>query len=243
MEGKVSLARQNPALLNTERLLRLYGLCAKFEKEGREFVLSKEMAEHLGCSASVVRKDLSNIGRLGTRGRGYRVAEVVHMLRRFLGNGMPKNAVLIGAGNLGIGLLNHDAFESHGIRLVAASDSDPQMIGTPHGNLVVQDVGRIPAALASLDVDIGVLAVPAAEAQGAAEILVQNGVRAILSLAPGVLSLGRGTVVKHVDLSIELGKLAFALGRGPKASRANVHRSPPISWRTRVAAKPGAAAT
>jgi redox-sensing transcriptional repressor len=58
-------------------------------------------------------------------------------------------------------------------------------------------------------VSIGVIATPAAAAQGVCDRLVAAGVTSILNFAPVVLNVPAGVDVRKVDLSIELQILAF----------------------------------
>ena len=46
---------------------------------------SQEVGDRLGCEPTLIRKDLSRIGRLGRRGAGYRVDELKATLGRILG--------------------------------------------------------------------------------------------------------------------------------------------------------------
>lgn len=207
MPERPFLAQHSLPSVTVDRLVRCCRLCARLKAEGKEYTSSYEIGERLGCGPSQVRKDLSKLGRLGTRGSGYRVSELQEALGRVLGRGRSCNVVLVGAGNLGRALLRYGGFEQEGFRFVAVFDVDPGKVGTRLGGLSVRDVSDIPRALSSLDAEIGVLAVSAAGAQGVAELLAQNGVRAILNFAPTVLWLGGDVVVNNVDLAVELERL------------------------------------
>ena len=58
-------------------------------------------------------------------------------------------------------------------------------------------------------VAIGVVAVPAAGAQDAADRLVKAGVTSILNFAPAVIVVPRGVSVRKVDLALELQILSY----------------------------------
>lgn len=221
MAGKhevATLDRRGLAPVTIDRLIRCYHLCTQLQDEGTEVAFSREIGGRLGCSPSIVRKDLARLGQLGTRGHGYRVAELKALLGHALGIGRARNAILIGAGGLGTALLNYSGFERQGFRFTAVFDADPEKIGTcvdsPCGSLVVKHVSEIPRALRFSGAEIGVLAVPTTEAQRTAELLVQNGIRAILNFTPAALSFGENVVVSNVDLAVEMEKLAFYLANG-----------------------------
>jgi len=74
---------------------------------------------------------------------------------------------------------------------------------------VVGSSDAIEEVVAQRGVSIGVIATPAAAAQGVCDRLVAAGVTSILNFAPVVLSVPAGVDVRKVDLSIELQILAF----------------------------------
>ena len=121
--------RRGLAPVTVDRLIRCCHLCVQLQRDGREFVSSREMGELLGCGPSQVRKDLSMLGKLGTRGYGYRLAGLLHALEDLLRGG-PVTAVLIGTGALGAALLTRGDFARDGFRFVAAFDTDPGRAGT-----------------------------------------------------------------------------------------------------------------
>ena len=205
------LVRRGLPAATVDRLVRYCRLCVRLKAEGIENTSSQEIGGRLGYNPSQVRKDLAKIGRLGTRGSGYRVDELLNFLGGVLGKGRPWNVVLVGAGNLGSALLTHSGFERQGFRFVAVFDADPDKVGTKLGDLVVQDVSALPEVLPSLDAEIGMIAVPATAAQWVATALAENGVGAILNFAAGVISPGESVIVGNVDLAIELEKLRYYL--------------------------------
>jgi redox-sensing transcriptional repressor len=196
--------------VRVDLLILCHRLCAQLKREGIETVTSAEIGEHLGVSAAKVRRDLCALGKLGTRGHGYRIGELERLLGDVLGKKRPWRVVLVGAGNLGTALLTHGGFRRRGFRFAAVFDCDPGKVGRKLGGLVVQDVSQVPTVLPALNAEIGVVAVPSTAASETARLLVQNGVWAILNMAPVILSL-EGAAVINVDLAVELEKLCYHL--------------------------------
>lgn len=226
--------RQDMAPVSVDRLLRIYDLCVELEEEGRRRVQSQEIAERIGQSASQIRRDLSRFGKLGKRGSGYEVGGLIAVLKRFFGRHVPRKMVLVGAGGLCSVLLGHGIPELQGLRFSAVFDTNAGMVGARCGGLVVRDVSEMPEVLASMRAEIAVLAVPASQAQHVAELLVENGVRAILNLTPVALTPRRGVTVRNVDLSLELENLVFdATCRTPASAPecTGVRRHPVGAWR------------
>lgn len=205
------LVRHSLPSAAVDRLVRCHRLCVRLKAEGRENTSSQEIGESLGYGPSQIRRDFSRLGKLGTRGTGYRVDELESVLGRTLGKGRSWNVVLVGVGNLGSALVKYGGFRHQGFRFVAVFDADAGKVGAKLGGLVVQDISAAPDVLPSLDAEIGMIAVPAAGAQQVATLLAENGVKAILNFAPDILSLGESVVVGNVDLTIELEKLCYYL--------------------------------
>ncbi len=206
--GIRTCGRNRLALVTVERLIRCRRLCMQLQRDGREYVSSQELGKLLGCGPSAIRRDFAKLGKLGARGKGYRIARLIRLLEGLLGGG-PVTAVLIGTAGLAASLLTRGGFARDLFRFVAAFDFDPGRAGARCDCLVVDHISGMPDVLRALDVDVGVLAVPETEAQEAAQLLAVNGVRAILNLTPAILLPQEGVVVSNIDLATELAKLAF----------------------------------
>ncbi len=177
---------------------------------------SRALADAGGATPAQVRKDLSFFGSFGRRGVGYPVEALATHLREILGLGRAFRVVLVGAGRLGAALAHFEGFGDRGFRIAAVYDEDPAKLGAPLDGLVVRSAERLVEDLRAEPADIGVIGVPGDAAQGVADRLVEGGVRAILSFAPGRLAVPDGVTVKRVDLALELDVLAFALRNGSR---------------------------
>jgi redox-sensing transcriptional repressor len=172
-------------------------------------VSSEGLADAAGVNSAKVRKDLSYLGSYGTRGVGYDVAYLIHQVRRELGLTQDWPVLIVGAGNLGHALANYRGFSARGFRVVALVDDAAALVGERVGDLVVEDIGRLPTIVAREDVAIGVICTPATAAQEVADRMVAAGIRSILNFAPAVISVPADVSVRKVDLSIELQILAY----------------------------------
>ncbi len=172
---------------------------------------SEDLARAAGVNAAQVRKDLSYLGAHGTRGVGYDHEALSKQIREVLGLTSPHPVVLIGAGNMGSALANYKGFDTWGFDIVAVLDVDEDRIGSRVDGLIVQPLGNLERIVVDHDVVIGILATPPSAAQSVADRLVAAGVKSILNLAPVILHVGDDVSVRRVDLSTELGILAFHL--------------------------------
>lgn len=174
---------------------------------GQTTVSSETLATRSGVSPSILRKDLSQLGRPGRRGVGYSCQDLAATLRSFLGLDRAQNVAIIGAGRLGSALADYAGFRGRGLRLSAIFDIDEAKIGTTIGSLTVTDLAELAAW--DEDIDLVVMAVPASAAPAAAAIAADAGVRGILNFAPTVLETPDTVRVRQVDLASELQVLAY----------------------------------
>lgn len=175
---------------------------------GGSTISSDELARLAGVNAAKVRKDLSLLGSLGTRGTGYDAARLVVAIDGLLGAGLDWPVVIAGVGKLGRALINARGFLSGGYHLVGLVDSDPDVLGEQISGYVVRTFAELRTELESPPA-IGVITTPAHAAQGAAEELVALGARSLLNFAPQILELAEDVRVRYVDLSIELQILSY----------------------------------
>jgi len=184
--------------------------------QGREVVSSQDLGDQLGVTPAQIRKDLSYFGRFGKQGRGYNIRRLLDELRQILGLERQWTMALVGVGQLGKAILRYGGFAPQGFHITAAFDNDPTTVGQQMGGLVVQDVAKLPQALADRHVDIGIVAVPAAQAQNMIDLLVSSGVNAVLNYAPIAAHVPKGVHLRHIDPVLSLQSMTFYVKRkGP----------------------------
>ena len=172
---------------------------------------SEDLAHAAGVNAAQVRKDLSYLGAQGTRGVGYDHEILSKRIREVLGLTSTHPVIVIGAGNMGTALTNYRGFDTWGFDIVAVLDVDDARIGTRVDELTVEPLCRLEEIVADKGIEIGILATPPSAAQPVADRLMAAGVRSILNLAPVILQTEDQVSVRRVDLSTELGILAYHL--------------------------------
>ena len=172
-------------------------------------ISSERLAELGGVNAAKVRKDLSYLGSLGTRGVGYDIEFLIFEISRELGLTRDWPVVIVGLGNLGHALANYKGFGARGFRVVGLVDVDESRIGEEIAGVVVRHLDDLPEIARDARPALGVIATPAPVAQDVADRLVAAGVTSILNFAPGVINVPSGVAVRKVDLSIELQILSF----------------------------------
>jgi redox-sensing transcriptional repressor len=178
-------------------------------EDGVATVSSDELAGAAGVGSAKLRKDLSHLGSYGTRGVGYDVEYLVYQISRELGLTQDWRVAIIGVGNLGHALAKYGGFASRGFTVVALLEAGSALIGEEVAGLRVRSIDELEDVVGAVGVHIGVVATPAAAAQGVCDRLVAAGVTSVLNFAPCVLDVPDDVMVRKVDLSTELQILAF----------------------------------
>jgi redox-sensing transcriptional repressor len=186
------------------RLSRYLQVLSQAQKMGKERISSQEIADYTNINATQIRRDLSNFGKFGKRGVGYSIDSLLSEIRKILRTQGQHNIALVGAGRLGQAIASSPIFAEHGITIAAVFETDPAKIGTPLGNAVIEDERGIKDAVREKNIVVGVLAVPATAAQGAANDLVGAGVRIIFNYSEALLDVPAEVTVHTSNPAVEL---------------------------------------
>jgi len=213
MEPKTAKTVPEPTL----RRLPLYHRFLKdLQGARREFVSCTDIGLDLDLDPTQVRKDLEAVGVVGRPRVGYVLVAVIEKLEDFLGWKNINDAFLAGAGSMGSALLGYHKFEQCGLKIVAAFDLDPSKIGGQiHGKHVLA-LGKLTDLARRMHILIGIITVPAAEAQNVADMMVAGGIRAIWNFAPIRLRVPEPVIVHNEDLYCSLASLSQKLSKSLK---------------------------
>ncbi len=194
-----------------KRLPRYYRYLGDLLDEKVDRISSNELSQKMHVTASQIRQDLNNFGGFGQQGYGYNVAFLHKEIGKILGLDVVHSMIIIGAGNLGQALANYGGFDRKGFRLEGIFDVNPDLKGKPVQDLKIQMVDTLPAFLKKNPVEIAILTLPRGSAQEMADILVQNGIRAIWNFAHVDLDTPENVIVENVHLSESLMTLSYNL--------------------------------
>jgi len=181
----------------------------QLDRLNKDTISSRTLGKSLGISDAQIRKDFAYFGQLGLPGVGYRCQDLIIKIKQILGTDRSWPVALVGCGNLGRALLGYQGFQSQGLKVTAAFDLSPQIIGQVMAGLKIQPMAEIQSTIQSLKIQLAILAVPAIAAKSVADELVAAGVIGILNFAPVTLIVPKRISVVEVDLAIELEQLVF----------------------------------
>ncbi|KZE77277.1 redox-sensing transcriptional repressor Rex [Paenibacillus elgii] len=183
----------------------------ELSKKNVQTVSSQDLGQKLDLNPAQIRKDLAYFGEFGKKGIGYDVDYLIEKIRQILKLDKIIPVALVGAGNLGRALCNYNAYLKDNMKIVAVFDSHESKIGDTINNLKVKSTNEMKATIQELKVRIGIITVPAAEAQQVANQFVEAGVEAILNFAPMIIKVPSEMRVHHADFTTELQSLAYYL--------------------------------
>lgn len=203
-EGKNSLTtqalRRLPYYIQQLRIL---------QNDHMETISAPKMAELLNLNEVQVRKDFAAVS--SSRGKpkaGFSVSELLANMEELLGYHNADEAVLVGTGTLAHAILSYEGFQNYGVKIIAAFDVDPNSVGSEINGIKVLPAEKISNLCRRLKVHIGIITVPAAQAQVVCDQLVAGGVLAIWNFAPVHLSVPEHILVQNENLAASLAVLS-----------------------------------
>jgi len=176
---------------------------------GETTISAAAIARALGLNEVQVRKDLALISTSAGRPKtGYQLEGLVSDIESFLGYKNIDEAILVGAGQLGRALLSYQGFSKYGLNIVAAFDNDPQLEGRELHGKTVFPLYKLIDLTRRLKVRIGIITVPADQAQQICDMLVEAGVLAIWNFAPVKLIVPGSIMVQNENMAASLAMLS-----------------------------------
>lgn len=195
------------------RLPRYYRYLGELLEQGVERISSNDLSEKMSVTASQIRQDLNNFGGFGQQGYGYNVQYLYDEIATILGLDEVHNMIIVGAGNLGQALANYVNFEKRGFKLVGLFDQKTELAGKKIRDIEIRPMTELADFLKTTKVEIAALTVPKEVVEDVADMLVENGIRALWNFAHIDLNLRlpKHIMVENVHLSESLMKLSYSL--------------------------------
>ena len=196
-----------------KRLPRYYRYLGELLEDNVERISSNDLSKKMRVTASQIRQDLNNFGGFGQQGYGYNVKYLYTEIGKILGLDTVHPMVIVGAGNLGQALANYVEFEKRGFKLVGIFDVNPVLEGIAVRGIEIQMISDLPFFLKENNVEIAILTLPKNKGIDMADILIENGIKAIWNFAHVDLDTPDGVIVENVHLSESLMTLSYNLSQ------------------------------
>ncbi|MHB1458732.1 MAG: redox-sensing transcriptional repressor Rex [Armatimonadota bacterium] len=179
------------------------------EGAGNCNVSSSEIAKIAGVKSGLVRKDLCRFGGFGRPSVGYNISYLRKQIHNILGLNEEKLVALVGEKIL--------QYEPSLTKRLAANNYRINMIFTFDSTNFEPDINHIPIDSASdiskliknAGIKFAIISEFTADCQSVVDRLVSGGVKAILNLAPNVITVPDGVAIRHIDIPGELIALSF----------------------------------
>lgn len=176
-----------------------------------DHISATAIAEGLALNDVLVRKDLAAVSRSGKPKVGYERRILIQELEDFLGFNDTGVAILAGAGKLGRALMDYEGFRAYGLNVVAGFDPNIKAAEYTPGGKPLYPSSQMGELCRRLQVRIGIITAPAANAQQVCDELIASGVLAIWNFAPVHLNVPIGILVQQEDMAASLAVLSAHL--------------------------------
>lgn len=191
-------------------LKRLPGYLAYLKSlpdENGAYISATSIANALNMGEVQVRKDLAVVSKAGKPKIGYPRADLIENISRYLCYDNTTDAILVGAGKLGRALLGYSGFAAYGLNILAAFDSKPAgEAGEP-----IFPMEQMEAFCQTHNVHMGIITVPADQAQVVCDYMIRCGIKAIWNFAPVHLDVPPSTLVQNENMATSLAVLSMHL--------------------------------
>ena len=187
-----------------KRLPRYYRYLGELLKQDIKRISSNALSVKMNVTASQIRQDFNYFGGFGQQGYGYNVKYLYTEIGKILGLDEVHPMIIVGAGNLGQALANYVDFEKRGFKLLG--------IFAVRG-IEIQMISNLPFFLRENNIEIAILTLPKNKAKDMADILIENGIKAIWNFAHIDLDTPDDVIVENVHLSESLMTLSYNLSQ------------------------------
>jgi redox-sensing transcriptional repressor len=199
----------------TIKRLFSYYRCLKYDNNDMipDYICSDKFGEKLGIKSTLLRRDLSFIGHLGQKGKGYKKDKLEKNLEKIIGLNKEWEIALVGAGNLGKALLRYDKFREMGLYITEVFDNDLDKIGRNLGGCLVKNVKSINKIINKKGIKIVILAIQQDDIEGVLQELRKTNIKAIWNLSSAHIDLGDDIIVIREDLCCSLGSFICKINK------------------------------
>ena len=135
---------------------------------------------------------------------GYEINALIEVLEDFLGFTLVHEAFLFGVGSLGGALLHDSGLAHFGLKIVAAFDICPDLVGTEINGIPIYHSDDFEKVMSQHAVNIGVLTVPINIAQEITDKMISGGIMAVWNFTPFRIRVPENIVVQNTSLYAHL---------------------------------------
>jgi len=204
--------KENISMSVIRRLPRYYRYLSELLRSGTMRISSRELASHMGLTASQIRQDLNCFGGFGQQGYGYEVEHLYNEIGRILGVDSRYSAILVGYGNLGSAVTSFMQDRPRAFQLVAAFDSSPDKIGKDVNGIPVLDSNDLSSYCLQHSPTVAILCIPTSAAQQVVDTLYNAGIRSFWNFCHYDIAMNYSDVmVENVHITDSMLTLCYKI--------------------------------
>ena len=198
---------------NTEiisRLLKYRNVMQKMKALGFVRVFSENLADAVGVSPSLVRKDFSMFNLTGNKRGGYQLEVLVEKLNVILGKDRKQKIVIVGCGKMGQALMGYNGFPRVGIRVAAGFDSDSTIMNKA-APIPILHVSEMKDFINDNHIQVAVLTVPEPSAQSLIDSLKKTCIKGVINFAPVPLRSSEDFIIQNINVEQEIENIFYQI--------------------------------
>jgi len=167
------------------------------------------IANSLKLNEVQVRKDLAAVSMASGKPRtGFNINELIKGIESRLGYDSKDEAVIVGVGKLGQALFSYRGFQTYGLNIIAGFDSNPNLYNVTIEGKLILPMEKFVNLCQRMMIHIGIITVPADQAQSVCDLMLAGGIIAIWNFAPMNLRVPNGIFVKNENMSASLAMIS-----------------------------------
>ncbi len=178
-------------------------------EEGKTHIFSHELAELHHNTAVQVRRDIMFIGYTSMQRKGYDVRELIDVIGDILDSKEGLNVAVIGIGNLGRAVTTYFVGKRSKLNIIATFDVDTTKIDRVISGVKCYPLSRLKEEVASHNISVAIMTVPADSAQEVSAQLVEAGIKGVLNFTTVPLDVTDKVYLDEYDMITSLEKVAY----------------------------------
>jgi redox-sensing transcriptional repressor len=178
-------------------------------EEGKTHIFSHELAELHHNTAVQVRRDIMFIGYTSMQRKGYDVRELIDVIAEIIDSEKGLNVAVIGIGNLGRAVTTYFVGKRSKLNIIATFDVDTTKIDRVISGVKCYPLSRLTEVVASHQISIAIMTVPADSATEVSAQLVESGIKGVLNFTTVPLDVTESVYLDEYDMITSLEKVAY----------------------------------
>lgn len=201
------IKRKTP--LATQKRYPIYlRILLQFKQRGVDRVMSYQIGRMCDVEANTVRRDLMYLKHESKPAYGYDVDSLITSLNDELGTKEDEKIVLIGVGNIGMGLLKYNYLQTRVGKIVCAFDIDPSKVNTIVNGVRIYDYKHLKRKFPK-NTKIVILAIPSENIDMIVNQLVNLKVKAIINFSDGIPRKRTGLKIYQIELAKIISEIIY----------------------------------